>query len=271
MSKITDTDFHLPIIIPVVFHEQLINSANKPIIVTGIDQSNGEKNEFVVKLRAAERMSEVAFMRELLASFIAIQMGIPVVKPAIVDISTDFVDILKGNPCWQVADKSIGYNYGSLYIVDFYTLVLNQKLNANQLAVAQTIFALDLFIHNMDRTVTKPNMLTNGNEIFILDHEIAFGFVFDLIANDRPGVFRECDNYWISNHCLLPLIKSKSFDYNSFGNKLDCLDTCFWNKSWDLIPKAWQDKAQFDKIKDYLVRIINNKDEFLTEIKKIMS
>ncbi len=271
MSKITETDFYLPEVYPVIYHQNFTNSANKPLLITGIEKQNGSKDDFVVKLRSAERMSNEAFMRELLGAFIALELDIAVVKPAIIDVGEEFLELLKGRDCWIVAGKSIGYNYGSQYIKGYNTLILNQSLNDKLLPFAQNIFVFDLLIQNMDRTESKPNMLANGEEIVILDHEIAFGFVFDLFLKGNPGEFKDSDYHWINNHCLLSLIRGKPFDFENFSVKLNRLDDSFWKKAWELTPDDWKNKNQFDKIRDFISTVRDNRNVFIQELKKIMS
>ncbi len=123
--------------------------------MSGIDKHSHEKGDFVVKFRNAERMSPDASMRELIASFIAMQMDIPVVEPVIIEITPAFVDLLKGNDSWAVANRSLGYNFGSRYIREHTTLLLKKGLNNHQLPLAQDIFAFDMFIQNPDRTKNK--------------------------------------------------------------------------------------------------------------------
>src|SRR5579872_2597773 len=179
MRKITDVDYSLPIIEAQTPSELFESGANKPLLIRGVDE-NGNKGDYVVKFRGAERMSEEASMRELLAAFIAAQMGIRVVQPVIVNISGAFIELLKGESAWQYATKSVGYNFGSEYLKEYSTIMPTQVFNAEQLHAAQTIFAFDVTIQNPDRRIGKPNMLTDGAEIVIFDHELAFSFVLDI-------------------------------------------------------------------------------------------
>jgi hypothetical protein len=271
MIKITDADYRLPIIQALVPLDTFETSANKPILISGVDADNGERGEYVVKFKRAERMSEEACMRELLASFIALQMEIPVVMPAIVNIIPPFVETLKGKDIYSVAAKSLGYNYGSDYIRTHSTIPTNQSLNNHQLEFAQTIFCFDVFIQNTDRTQNKPNMITDGKEIVILDHEIAFGFVFDFAfaQNPQAWVIREQDMQWVNQHVLLSKIKGQAYDYNIFLSKLGNLDNAFWGRAFELIPAEWRNE-QFDRIKAFLTSICDHKEEFIVELKKLM-
>jgi hypothetical protein len=267
--KITDRDYSLPVIEALSPHEIFTSGANKPLLITGVGAA-GKKNDYVVKFRAAERMSNEACMRELLALFIAAEMDIKCVTPAIINISPDFVDILVGNDAWQYASQSLGYNFGSENIKGYNTILSGQDLNNDQLPFAQNIFAFDVVIQNNDRRNDKPNMMTDGHEIVIYDHELAFGFVLELFKNPEPWKIRDSDYEWISKHVLLPKIKGKDFDFEKFSKRFDTLGEAFWQTAWNLIPQNWR-SDQFDTIKQYLSAICNHKDAFIIELKKLMS
>ncbi len=268
--KITDINYKLPEVFAQWFHDNFITSANKPILITGVNKESGEKLDYVVKLKAAERMSNEASMRELLACFISMELDFPVIQPAIVEITPEFVETLRGNYSWQPASKSLGYNFGSLNLTDHKTLIINQPLNNHQLLDAQNAFAFDMFIQNSDRTINKPNVLTNGNDIVILDHEIAFGFIFAPFSPSKIWEMNEDGRDWIRNHCLLPLIKGKDYNYDEFSQKMDNLNVEFWAKVASLIPAEWITE-QFHSIQATLTTIIKEKDQFILELKKIMS
>jgi hypothetical protein len=267
--KITDKHYSLPIIEALSPHETFDSGANKPLLITGVDAA-GTKNDYVVKFRAAERMSAEACMRELLALFIAAEMEIKAVQPAIINISQDFADLLIGNSAWQYASQSIGYNFGSEYVKRFKTIIPTQSLNNHQVPFAQKIFAFDVFIQNNDRRNDKPNMMTDGHEIVIYDHELAFGFILELFKNPQPWVIRDTDLEWINNHVLLSRIKGHEFDFDGFSKRFDTLGEEFWQMAWNLIPQVWRSE-QFGLIKEYLTAICNNKEAFIIELKKLMS
>lgn len=270
MSKITDVGYRLPEIFAQRLEHELQKSANQPLLISGVDKATVEKGSFVVKLKAAARMSPDASMRELLASFLAMEMGIPVVEPAIIEITPEFVELLKASPSWTVGNKSLGYNYGSKYIRDYSVLLVNKRLTEQQLPLAQDALAFDIFIQNSDRTNLKPNMLTNGRNLVILDHEIAFGFIFAPFLTANIWEMQEQHKNWISQHCLLPLVKGEDFDYEAFDSKFDTLSDAFWQKAWELIPEEWR-TDQFDSIKKTLTGIIANREQFILELKKILS
>ena len=129
--------------------------------------------------------------------------------------------------------------------------------------VAQDIFAFDMFIQNSDRTNNKPNLLTNGLEIIILDHEIAFGFVFAPFLTSDIWDMSEDHKAWIRQHCLLPHIKGNAYDFERVSSKFDNLTDRFWERSFELRPKDWR-TDQFEAIKNILNGIIVNREKLYT-------
>jgi hypothetical protein len=151
-----------------------------------------KKDEYVAKLKVGETMDDSANLRELMAAFIAMEMDIPVIEPAVVEIRHEFVNTVHDPIVRKRLQDSIGLNFCSRYIPDYPTLTL-AALPEKLIPFAQEIFAFDLLIQNLDRTKSKPNMLTNGEEIIALDHEKAFGFSF---ASIIPVPF----NIWEMNN-----------------------------------------------------------------------
>lgn len=111
-------------------------------------------------------------------------------------------------------------------------------------------------------------MLTNGEEIIMLDHEIAFSFVFNLFDFSPVNIWEMNDEQkgWLNHHVLIPFIKGKVFDYDLFAAKLEVLNADFWNRVGELMPNEWK-TDQLGKIKDRLDKFILDRDKLFQEIK----
>jgi len=276
MPSIKDSSYKLPIIEPLQKHQVFANSANKPLLITGVNIDTGVKDDYVVKLMKAERMSESAAIRELLAAFIALEFDLLVTLPALINISSDFVSLLVGEAEYSIAQQSLGYNYGTRYVEKFQNFAINQALPNTLLDSAWEIFAFDVFIQNADRSheaPKKPNLLTNGKELLIFDHEVAFGFVFELSfnRNKEPWNIRDSDKLWIEKHCLFRSLKGNVFDEQNLMHKFARLDNEFWNRAWDLTPNSWRDKEQFEAIKSFLAQIVSNKNAFVKNLQLLLA
>jgi hypothetical protein len=113
-------------------------------------------------------------------------------------------------------------------------------------------------------------MLTDGEKIILFDHELAFGFVMDIIKNPTPWIISESDLGWIKNHYFFPILKGNEHSFDEFVDKLEVLNDNFWNKLQQIIPKAWI-TDHFDKIKSNLTSLVLHKEEFKEQLNKILS
>jgi hypothetical protein len=270
VTKITNDTYFLPTIDALQGIEELGSGTTKPMLIRGVCTITHEKSDYVVKYRNAPRMSVEASYRELLASFIAKELEMNVAEPALINVSPEFADTLRGKEGYKNASNSIGINYGSKFFGQgFFEFLQNQKLNEKQYAQAEQIFALDIFISNADRRKEKQNMLTDGEKIMIFDHELAFGFVMDIIKNATPWLISDADKTWIKNHFFYPILKHNEHNFEAFVQSFEVLDKNFWDKADVLIPQEWKTK-QVDEIKNNLRALINNKLIFLQELNKVL-
>lgn len=269
--SIKDRGYYLPVVHATDFFEMKENSANKPLLVRGTEEQSGEKLDIVVKLKGAERMSYAAAnLKEVLALFIAMEWDIPCIQPVAVNITQPFVETLRGQSAYQVASNSLGLNFGSINIDGLRTLPGNEPLSDTQEKNALHIFAFDAFTSNPDRTYNKPNMITDGKTICILDHELAFAFTMDIVKNIEPWNLSDADNTLLRKHVLHKRIKGKNFPDDEILPKFDKLDDQFWDQAENLIPDEWLSE-QFEQIRDYLNSISAHKEEFVEQLKRVVA
>ncbi len=267
--KITDTDYFLPIIEAVIAFEEFSTGRNKPLPIRGFCHKTFKKDDYVVKFKSSPEMTVEASCRELLGSFIAMELGLSVPKPVLINISHDFIQLLKEKPNFDVANNSIGLNFGCVFERGYYEILRNQHLSDTQKNQVSHIFAFDVFISNADRRMDKPNLLTNGNNVMIFDHELAFGFVFDIFKNTNPWIIRPQDKDWIQNHFFFPYLKNKFPNFTVFVGQLTLLDDSFWERAFLLIPDEWKTE-QLNEIKSYLQALITRKDVFLQALQNVL-
>jgi hypothetical protein len=106
MAKITDSQYFLPNIQPLIAGEVLDSGKSKPLIINGICTKSYGRSEYVVKLRSSPELGVEASCRELIASFVAMELDLFVAAPAIIDLSAEFVETLKGRDCYPTAQIS---------------------------------------------------------------------------------------------------------------------------------------------------------------------
>ncbi len=81
------------------------------------------------------------------------------------------------------------------------------KVTCKQLACE--IFAFDALIQNPDRRMDKPNILWKGEELYIIDHEKGFSFVYALPASIKPWQVNEIS--FLEKPFVLSKLKRKRY------------------------------------------------------------
>lgn len=269
--SITDSNFSLPTIFVESSLKAFTESANKPFVVSGVDKNTFLKGEYVVKPNSSERMSPNAALREMLASLIALELGIQTPLPVIIEISKPFVQTRLGFEDFQRFEQSIGINYGNQFLGDNVLQFMPRNIDSYEgmKKELQEIFIFDLFIENSDRTYYKPNILIKDKVIYVIDHEIAFGFTLDVLPNPKPWILDNAIRYIIDNHCLYANLKGKNFLANDFFQNFAKLNDTFWTMAYNLLPKVWQ-LDDFSKIRDYLCLKIEHINELKNEIMEVL-
>ena len=272
MVKITNKDYYLPEIFGQLGVMRMDYGTTEPLIIRGVCTKTEQKGDYVTKFRNAPRMSIEASCRELIASFVARELDLFVPDPALIRISPEFVNTLRGQYGYKNASNSIGLNFGCKLYDGFSVFPSNPTFSTKQFEEAKKIYAFDLFILNSDRNHEKQNMLTNGEDILIFDHEKAFGFVFDISGNSNPGELIPNELYWIKNHFLYNYLRQRRDEcsFDEFIESLSNLNNIFWKRVDSFIPPEWQ-TPQNIKIKETLMTIVENRQLFLEQINKTLS
>ena len=272
MAKITDPNYFLPIVEALTPGEVLGSGTTQPNVVRGICHQTQVKSDYVVKFIKAQRMSPEASARELVAAFMAMELDFNIPAPAIVNVSTEFVETMLGEPNFKVASNSLGYNFGNEYIKEGYQQLLRgQKVAAELVERLQDLFAFDVLIGNTDRRTEKPNFLTNGKQELIFDHELAFSFTLLLpfLRNKEPWLMKAQEMEWIRENYCYGVLHGKDIDFSNFVAKFSALNPTFWQKVSSLVPADWQ-TTQLDEIRAHVETIVQNKDVFKTELNRIL-
>lgn len=183
------------------------------------------------------------------------------------------MDAALGKEYFQRCNSSLGYNYGSTYQSGL--LILDNKiaLTSKQKEQTQEIVAFDLLIRNTDRSQEKPNIITNGSDLVLLDHELAFGFirVLPFLRNQQPWLFDEEDKTVLYNHCLYSRVRGQVDRLDDFCDKMISFDSDFWSRVRELVPVEWYSAEEFESIKGHVDSIVEHRKEFIQNLKLLLA
>lgn len=245
---------------------ELGDSANKPVVLTCVETVTGTRADYVVKLMDGERMTSAdSHMRETIAAFMAMEMEVPTALPAVVSIGPQLVQSSAGQWVHGRLARSVGHNFGSGLLSESPEFTAAMDLNAYQKQDAALVLSFDVLLKHFDRRAAKPNLLSDGTRLYVIDHELAFGFVFDLFPSATPWVLTEADIKLLPNHLLYTKVKGLAFDVDDHVERLERLDDAFWDKVWEELPPAWR-HDQYQRIRTHLAAVRGNARAFYEQL-----
>ena len=221
---------------------------------------------FVVKFRGAGQGPK-ALIAELVVAELALQLGLPVPKPAIVDLDDGFG---RGEPDPEIQDilrGSVGANFGVkfLHAALAFDPAVDGRLVTPELAA--DIVWLDAFVTNVDRTPRNTNLLVCAERLWLIDHGAAL-FFHHRWTNWQQRIHSPFPQ--IADHVLLHLAGDLEAANARLAPKLDKQAIA---AIVDLIPDDWlrpddefpDQPAQRQAYVTYLTERHNNSTPWLTE------
>jgi hypothetical protein len=272
LPKITDPSYFLPRVFATEAGRVLASGRTRPMLIRGVCLQNNEKGDYVVKLKGSPEMYADASMKELLGSFIATELDLYTPGPASIELTPELMETMEDHGNFLFAGMSLGLNFGTSLQTGFQEVLQGQAISTGLYEKLYDVFAFDTLIANPDRRIDKPNFLSNGKDILIFDHELAFSFlhVLPFLQNHQPWLIPNAEMNWISTNYCFALLKGQPRDFATFITRMERLDNSFWNKAESLIPQEWK-TANFEVIRGHIDSIVANRQIFASELNRILS
>ena len=236
------------------------------------ETSTGETVELFCKFSNGCDEGVINLAREVIAACLAADLGLPIPRPYLVDIPADFADVVGDADYRNKIKLSSSVAFGSSRASNGFSIwTKGTGVSANALLTAAGVFAFDAIIQNSDRRDDNPNCLMRGDEIRIIDHELAFAT--DLILSWTPP--------WELNglssletpghHIFREGLRRREIQYDVIRDKWVALSDACIAEYESAIPPAWSEAG--DKVK-VAVKLItdarDNIDGCLTEIRRVL-
>jgi len=131
---------------------------------------------------------------------------------------------------------------------------------------ATNIFAFDALIQNHDRRVENPNLFTQGDSIYVYDHEeTSFSFLLAIAPSDEPwNLEREA---YLNRHVFYSRLRTKEIDLVDFGQCLEDLTAEVLTTIREEVPQEWRHE-DLQRIEEHLVELQKNAEKFLEQIRR---
>lgn len=109
---------------------------------------------------------------ELVCAVLARAAGLTVPDYAVVEVGEAFAVSVCETDAREELINNIGENFGSVYQEDCSIFMPGMRVGEAGRLGLEGVLALDAFVINPDRTVTKPNLIFRGDTIYLIDHAL---------------------------------------------------------------------------------------------------
>jgi hypothetical protein len=170
--------------------------------VMACELPDGTEVECIVKLGGHKESAPHQPVCELGAALLAVDLGLPVADPMLVEVTADFAERVVPAANLEAKErcqKAVGLSFATRNLTGGYAVFPVGKPPPKSMVPALAeLYAFDGLIQNADRTPTNPNCLVKGDDLRFFDHDQAFGFLLDLFGAQAANAL---DSYpFLSRH-----------------------------------------------------------------------
>lgn len=243
----------------------------KPLLLV-CDGPNGEI-EVVAKFSAG--CSIGGLVREAMTAMLALDLGLPVPAPFLVQLSPEFIDSIPDAVVADFLRKGDLLGFGSQRLPDGYAAWIPPaaRMSADLEQEALDIFALDCWLTNGDRRVSNPNLLTNGKRFAIFDHELALMTTLNLFWKE-PWVVNALDGARPpKEHLFFDHLRGRAaYSFDLLRSRFQAISDQRIAAYVNALPPSWVADAQTAlKAKAYIIDLRSNLSPAGTELTRALS
>jgi hypothetical protein len=253
------------------FMRPMINGKSGPALVN-CQRVDGEDVEVVTKCSAGCEQKEIGLAAELISACLAAELGLPILEPFLVELDPEFIASV---PDAVHRDRMMASNFvafGSKHITGQYSAWTNGYLISEvMLPSAAAVFVFDGIIQNPDRRDGNPNCLVRGDEIRIIDHELAFahGLILFWKAPWKVGGLQSLETPGL--HIFRSGLKGRQINYGpirtAWAGLLDAQISAYGNA----VPAEWASATNSVASALQLIKDArDNIDACITEIERVL-
>ncbi|MDE0390993.1 MAG: hypothetical protein OXI57_02860 [Rhodospirillales bacterium] len=251
---------------------QADSGRTRPIIVL-CEAESDQPFEVFCKLSAGCFEGVVSLAREVVAACLAADLSLPVPTPYLVEIPSDLASAVKEGDISSRLRNSSPVGFGSRNVErQFGVWTTGIRVTDAMLSTALGALVFDAVIDNADRRPSNPNCLVSGDDLRLIDHELAFTRTAGLIDWRPPwqaGALRWLDE--IDGHIFASGLKPHRLDFGSLAALWSALSDDRLSEYRDAIPPEWDEALP--AVDEALGRVRDARDNFdgvIAEVERVL-
>jgi len=248
----------------------MTSGRTRPALFGCVDAAGAPAGDYVVKLVGSMDDRTRGPASELLASRLAHHLGLLCPDPAAVTVHPDLMNWLsqKRPEIRATMNGSSGPNFGSRLLTDVSIWPVARPIPEAMLQGAARVFALDALISNDDRRRDNPNLLVRGDDIFVIDHELAFAFLYLVPSRERSW---ECRNRRsLQDHVFFYQLRKQPINLTLFTQRLAELSDTVLDTMIRDMPNPWR-HPELGRISDHLRAARDNAAVFERNVLEVLA
>lgn len=250
----------------VQFYKMMSNGRTAPMLV-GAEDDQGHQIDVVAKFQGRE-LPPSGLVREALGAMLAAELGLLCPEPYVVRASALFIDSLRVHDA-GLADRlqaGSGLGYASEHLSEgFQTWPSSRPLDGSARLRAAEVLAFDCWFQNADRKIANPNLLWNGINFAVIDHELAF--MTEGILFWRPPWEENSVNNIVDGHVFGSSLKGTSPKLDRIVTSLKSISDERLSQYFQALPLEWvEDGASARKAIQFIKDVRDNADAAAQEV-----
>jgi hypothetical protein len=208
-------------------------------------------------------------MRELVAAKLAAHFRILLPEPALVTIEQGLADLVGNIEPSQAAklQGSVGLNFGTQLLTGVATWPVDKSIPEPMRQSVAEVFAFDALIQNPDRRYNNPNLLVEGDSVFVYDHDMAFSFLLVMSPSAEPWNLDRQE--YLRDHVFYRRLRSQQIDLTRFTSSLQGLSDAALDGIMADVPAEWKNDS-VATIEEHLRGMREHAEEFADQVERML-
>jgi len=215
----------------------MASGRTKPVVAECMEGAK-QAGEFVLKLAGGMDQGIIGLACEAIAARFAEAIGLKIPEPALVEITPEFCDGVPDRDAAERLRRDQGLVFGSKFVSGGYTTwLVNKAISERLRGAASEVLAFDMFVQNPDRRPDRPNLLVKVDDLVVVDHDMAFSFLFALGNLDEA--WQDSFETGIRKHVFYHGLKGRLGDLRRFHGAIEAVDDARLDAITLDIPAEW--------------------------------